>query len=162
MASPDWQVIDCFLCILYMVGALLVLVRLIIKREISNSTRERAIVSFTKGLNVLTSMSSSSKRARQALQKLNSIIDNVHRAIARFRAGDDLFVGTLDFDQNYSTMSFTHPLGGISMMDDINGDDIDMLLNQMPDVSLSFDEHGGTSDFGFLNNGTPAFFGVID
>jgi len=65
-------------------------------------------------------------------------------------------------DQNYSTMSFTHPLGGISMMDDINGDDIDMLLNQMPDVSLSFDEHGGTSDFGFLNNGTPAFFGVID
>jgi len=84
LSSPFHRSTDRFSSVLYLVGALLPLVCIIVKNDNDIQTRTLAISAFKKGLNLLNSMSPNFSWARHTLRRIHRIIGTAKRAIEVF------------------------------------------------------------------------------
>lgn len=84
LSSSVHRPTDRFSSVLYLVGALLPLVCIIVKDDNSSQTRGHAIASFKKGLSLLNAMSPNFSWARHTLRRIHRIIGTAKRAIEVF------------------------------------------------------------------------------
>ncbi|OCK75226.1 hypothetical protein K432DRAFT_177297 [Lepidopterella palustris CBS 459.81] len=116
-----------FSSVLYLVGALLPLVCIIVKRDNKKSTRAQAIDSFKKGLTIFNGMYSNYTVARHTLRRLHRIIETAKRAILNFHNSESL---TIDPKDVPPTDALVPQMSDFFGHDQRNGADEDV-LNQL-------------------------------
>jgi hypothetical protein len=84
LSSQVQRPTDRWSSVLYLVGALLPLVCIIVKNDIVQKTRADAIEAFKKGLSLLNSMSPNFSWARHTLRRIHRIVGTAKRAIQIF------------------------------------------------------------------------------
>lgn len=84
LSSSVHRPTDRFSSVLYLVGALLPLVCIIVKNDNEPATRGNAISSFKKGLSLLNAMSPNFSWARHTLRRIHRIIGTAKKAIEVF------------------------------------------------------------------------------
>lgn len=82
--SASWKPVDRLATILYLIGALLSLVCIIVKNDNPPQMRSAAIDSYKQGLNMLYEMAPNFSAARHCLQRIHRIIVTAKQAIRRF------------------------------------------------------------------------------
>lgn len=108
--SSSWQPTDRLAAVLFLIGALLSLVCIIVKNDNSLEMRGTAIESYKKGLTMLYELAPNFSAARHSLQRIHSIIVTAKQAIRRFNVPETSALPEvlLDTDNMNSLMNDSH------------------------------------------------------
>jgi hypothetical protein len=132
--SPHCQASDRYSIVLYMVGALLPLVCVIVKSDNVRQTRADAIDSYQKGLSLLTQLAPNFSGARHALRRLHRIIGTAKQSIRKFRQNEAAPLDVGDFGPETQVPEIMDFLNHDLWM----GTENDLLYQQLNNGSLAY------------------------
>jgi len=129
-----------FSSVLYLVGALLPLVCIIVKSDNVQQTRADAIEAFKKGLSMMNQMYPNFSCARHTLRRIRRIVATAKKAISRFHHAEPFAVEPKEFEAE----TLIPPVTNFFNLDHQMDGDEDMLNQMLNGISTSPDFSGMT------------------
>lgn len=121
--SKSYNSSDRWASVLYLIGATLPLVCIILRKENVPQTRTAAIEAFKKSLSILNGLAVNFGLARHTLRKLSRIIGSAMQAIRRFQGTDIPELDSRDFETEILAPQIT----GLFTNDHLNDPSRDLL-----------------------------------